>query len=623
MTIGLAVSLTLGAGLSLQGGPVVLRGSFAAAWGTTEVFASNATTWDLARNRAWQHEIGWTLRFAGALRSPYGLRLEGRCLVPYGDLRQHRRNLGLAYGDARLHRQRLDLPYGEARRHRLRAAWPYAEVAQIRLRANWPYDDVPLYRWRFVCPYDEASLQRLRSTWPYGDILLYRWRVAWPYDEVPVQRLRSTWPYGEIAVLRGQFEFPYGEVAVLRKRHRVPYADFGACRQTMRLAWWLTEAIAGRHALGYGVTDVNPVVRRHTASWSLLTDQHLQAVVNTPELVWQGRTLRILQATLSCDEDSPVWISSVELAALADFAAIAIGDAIALVLGQETFHLVVDGKTLSRESQTSQRCEVTAISPLALLDAPFAATIRFYRPEAVSAREAVESLIGPVDWHLPDWLIPAGRLLLEGVTPLAAARSIVTAIGGIVESAPDGSVLCRRRHPVSVPGYGQAAVTHPLFDADVLASRARTAPARGYNRVTLANEEGAAGSAGDRIEYVVDPEDDNRGTLRVYLSSDRPVLLTHTGHPETVIATLGEVIRPEREIVEFIEGRASTRYPVLGLVGHTWRHADLGAVTAEGQSLAATVPGYSLLDLTYTTRTLDWRVALTADEEVQFVLVDA
>ncbi|MDP2431470.1 MAG: hypothetical protein Q8O33_05515 [Pseudomonadota bacterium] len=571
MTIGFAVSITLGAGLHAAGGPVVLRRGFAAAWGTTEVFASNATTWDLARNRAWQHEIGWTLRFAGALRMPYGLRLDGRCLASYGDLRLHCRNLDLAYGDARLHRQRLDLPYGEARRHR-------------------------------VC-------------------------MSWPYDEVPVQRLRSTWPYGEVAVLRGRFEFPSGEVAVLRKRHRVPYADLGACRQAMRLAWWLTEAITGCHALGYGVTDVNPVVRRHTASWSLLADQHLQAVVNTPELLWQGRTLRILQATLSCDEDSPVWIASVELAALADFAAIDIGDAITVLLGQETFHLMVDGKTLSRESQTSQRYEVTAISPLALLDAPFAGTIRFYRPEAVSAREAVENLIDPVDWQLPDWLIPAGRLLLEGVTPLAAARSLVAAIGGIVESAPDGSVLCRRRHPVSIPGYGQAAVAHPLFDADVLASRARIAPARGYNRVTLANEEGATGSAGDRIEYVVDPEDDNRGTLRVYLenqlASGRPVLLTHTGHPATVIAALGEVVRPEREVVEFIEGRASTRYPVLGLVSHTWRHADLGAVTAEGQSLIAAVPGYSLLDLTYTTRTLDWRVALAADEEVQFVLVDA
>ena len=239
------------------------------------------------------------------------------------------------------------------------------------------------------------------------------------------------------------------------------------------------------------------------------------------------------------------------------------------------------------------------------------------------ARTAVEELIGVVDWQLPDWTIPAGRLLMEGVTPLAAARSVVAAIGGIVESNPDGTVVCRRRHPVSIPDYEQALVAHQLFDADVLASRAQIAPARGYNRVTLANEDGASGSSADRIEHVADPDDANQGTVRAYLTTTRPVLLTHTGHPATVIAALGEVTRSESEVVEFIEGRASTHYPVTAINSATWQHTDLGAVTADSQALVAAVPGYSLLDLTYTTTSLDWRVTLAAAEEVQFILVDA
>ena len=463
MTIGVSVSFILGAGLSIQGGPVVLKRGFVAAWGKTEVFVAHATVWDVVRERVWRHVLPWTLHFAGAWRLPYGLQLEAGSRMPYGDLRRHRQHSVVAYGDARRYRLRLASPYGDARRHRLRMV------------------------------------------------------------------------------------LPSGDVRLLRAHHIAAHGEFGLCRQTMRLDWWLTSVIAIRHGLAYDVTEVDPVARRFTAAWSLLADQHLQAVVNTPELVWNGRRLRLLQATLSCDEDSPVWIVSIELAVLADFAGIAIGDALTLVLGLETFALVVDGKTLSRESQTSQRCEVTAISPPAMLDAPFAATIRYYRPETVSAREAVESLIGSVDWQLPDWIIPAGRLLMEGVTPLAAARSIVAAIGGIVESAPDGSVLCRHRHPVSIPDYGRAAVAHQFFDADVLTSRARIAPERGYNRVTLANEEGASSATGNRIEYVADPDDANQGTVRVYLAtspaSDRPVLLTHTGHPATVVAALGAVDR--------------------------------------------------------------------------------
>jgi hypothetical protein len=258
-----------------------------------------------------------------------------------------------------------------------------------------------------------------------------------------------------------------------------------------------------------------------------------------------------------------------------------------------------------------------------LLDAPFAATTRWYQTEALSAFAAVETLIGPVAWQLRDWIIPAGRLLLDGVTPLAAARTIVAAVGGIVESTPEGSVICRQRHPVSVPAYGDASVAHGLFDTEVIASRAQIAPSRGFNRVTLANEEGVGGVSSDRIEYVADAEDSNQGTVRAWLGVPRSIVLAHTGHPDTVVTPLGDVTRVETETVEIIEGRGSTRYPVAARLAHAWQHSELGDVTADGQTLQAATAGYSLLRITYTTTSIDWRVALALDEEVQFVLIDA
>jgi hypothetical protein len=65
------------------------------------------------------------------------------------------------------------------------------------------------------------------------------------------------------------------------------------------------------------------------------------------------------------------------------------------------------------------------------------------------------------------------------------------------------------------------------------------------------------------------------------------------------------------------------RYPVTAIVNIAWQHTGLGDVTASGQSLMAATSGYSLLRIAYTTTSLDWRVALPIDEEVQFVLVDA
>lgn len=423
--------------------------------------------------------------------------------------------------------------------------------------------------------------------------------------------------------LEARLQAPYGDLKFHRASHRLVYGDLLLHRKVLSLGYWLTESVAKTNRLDYAVTEVDPMRRRFSASWSLLGDFHIQAVANSPEMTWKGRTIRILQARLSTDEDSPVWLATLELAEIGDFAGIAVGDEIRLALGLETFVLVVDGKTLSRESVANTRLEITAVSALALLDAPFAGTISYYQPEAVSARFVVETLIGPVDWQLPDWIIPAGRLMLEGVAPLAAARNIVAAIGSIVESNPDGSVVCRRRHPVSIPEYGAAVVEHSLFDSDVLSARSRIAPQRGYNRVTLANEDGASGSSLDRIEYLPDPGDATQGTVRAYLVTQRPVLLTHTGHAATVIESLGEVTRSETETVEFVEGKGSVRYPVTAVLSVTWQHTDLGVVTADGQTLIAATAGYSLLRITYTTTSLDWRVALPVDEEVQFVLVDA
>ena len=444
-----------------------------------------------------------------------------------------------------------------------------------------------------------------------------RCSLAWDINRARAWQLACPWSLR----LGQRFQGPYGLRLEGGMRH--PYGDLGLHRSALRVPYVLTRQVAARQVSGYAIRQTDPVTQRLRAAWSLLADARLQAVANRPELAWNGRTVRILSASLSCDEGSPVWIAQVAVAAAGDFAVIGIGDGISLALGLETFALVVDGKTLSRESVADQRMELSAVSPVALLDAPFAGSISRSDPGAVSAEAAVESLIGPVDWQLPDWIIPAGRLLLEGVTPLAAARNIVAASGGIVESNPDGTLLCRRRHPVSIPQYGVAAVAHSLFDADLIAVRSWIAPARGYNRVTIANEDGAFGSSSDRIEYVADPDATNQGRVRATLGTARPVILAHTGHPATVIASLGAVSRTEIETVEFIEGRASTRYPVEAISSAVWQHTGLGGVTFDGQTLTAATAGYSLLRITYSTTSLDWRVALSTDEEVQFLLVDA
>lgn len=481
---------------------------------------------------------------------------------------------------------------------------------------------------------DAASPRRARSfvtPWTVSAVRTWRHTAAWTVRGAVGHRT----VYG-LSLARGfvgmyaslqrrnkTFALPYADCERRQRELRLPYSERAAYRVTRRAAYALTEARRAGFQAGYAITETNPHAVRQIAAWAVLDGYRLQAVNNLPELIWHDRAVRLLQATLSCDEDSPVWIGRLTLADLSDYAAIGLGETLDLHLGSERFVFIVDGKMLSRPGVGEARGELSVVSPLARYEAPFAATVRYAVTGAISAQAAVTALIGPVDWQLPDWTISAGRLTFAEVTPLTAARNLVAAIGGIIESTPAGEAVCRARHPVSVPDYGTAAVAHALFDSDVLSVVAHVAPSRGFNRVTVANEDGAASAANDRIEYVPEETDPHRGQVRAYLAPPRAVLLTHTGHPETVITDVGDVVRPESELLEFVAGTATTRYPVTRVVSAVWQHADLGAIGASGTQLQAATPGYSLLRLTYLTTARTWSVSLARDETVQFVLIDA
>ncbi|MBW7901273.1 MAG: hypothetical protein H3C26_07340 [Rhodocyclaceae bacterium] len=402
---------------------------------------------------------------------------------------------------------------------------------------------------------------------------------------------------------------PYGDLRAIATVHRAPYRLLGRGAATV-------------HAAPYALVDVQRHARQCRTPWALLADRALVPVANTPELLHDGRTHRVESADLSCDEDSPVWLARIRLADVESHAAIRLLDAVTLVLGMETFSLVVDGKSVSRPEVVDVALEITAVSPLALADAPWAAPVTVTHAQAVPARALVEQLIGPVDWRLPAWIVPAGRAAFDRATPLSIARAVVGAAGGLIESAPDGSVICRPRHPVHVPDYDTTAPAVILTDGDVFSVTETVAPRSLVDRVTVSNET-ATGGPEDRLEYEADEDDTTRGTVRAWPWPMRGVSLVHTGHPATAIVDLGVVTWEVVEVVEFVDGSATARWPVAAWLGAEWMRADLGAVRAERTRLTAGVAGYSLARVRYATAAREWSVSLTAAaEEVQFVLMD-
>lgn len=328
-------------------------------------------------------------------------------------------------------------------------------------------------------------------------------------------------------------------------------------------------------------------------------------------------------AQVSCDEGQPVWMAEFTLASRASYAQIATGDPIELEVMGEIYRLRVDSRTM-RRSLGAEQYLISAISPLGFKDAPWAAETTIHYAQAIDARTAVEALLeSTVHWQLPTWTIPAGALSMAGVTPLQAVRAIVEAVGGVIESFPNGEINCRLRDPVNVPDYASATVDHYFGDNDWVTVGATDAPDKGFNRVLISNRTVALSGNTDKLEVVPDPVDGGKKRIRATLSPQRPVDLVHTGAAETAIISLGVVIRTESEVVEFVAGKASLKYPALALTGLVWQHADLGAVTVSGTVASAVTEGYSLAAVSYTVQTTDWQVSLALSEDVQFLLVEA
>jgi hypothetical protein len=416
----------------------------------------------------------------------------------------------------------------------------------------------------------------------------------------------------------------WGNATPAAASHGGTWSDFANARQSHIASWIQITQSAASHVARWALAERPSAAASHTARWALLNAAALISIDNVPLVMHMGLPLRLLAATLSADEDSPVWnAETLRLAERADWVRIAIGDELILTVGAEVWRLKVDAKAFNRV-HGEDVLTVSALSPLAWLDAPYAASLALDSQEHESAQAVVAALLAPVgavDWQLPDWLIPPGALAITDATPLAAARAIVAAIGGVIESAPDGTPLARPRYPLSVPAYASATPDQSWLDNALFATTTRAGRLADFNRVLISNQALTGDEARDRLEYTAAADSLYAGTVRAWPEPWRAVVLGHTGHPDTAIAAQGEAVRTLTELVEFVGGAARVQYAIEHIVSVVWQHVDLGAVTASGADLQAATPAQSLAWITYTSRSLDWAVALEQDEAVQFVLI--
>ncbi|MBF0462785.1 MAG: discoidin domain-containing protein [Magnetococcales bacterium] len=348
---------------------------------------------------------------------------------------------------------------------------------------------------------------------------------------------------------------------ICRQGSRHPWSLHAVVRvaqQQPMAASWTVEC---QRPQRFSLLARNPVARRCVSHWNLTTPRSLFPPV--PVIQWAGpspvasgvwrevwRPLSLVAVTIGCLEAEgtvppPFWSAELQLAELADFVALRLGDFFMLQVGEASFLLQVDGKRLQRAGDGSVVRILAAVSPTARHAAPRAALISQRWTDAQGARSLVEELLGEsVVWLLPDWPVPGGRLVATNRSPMQVVQEIAEAAGGLVQTCPDGQLQVCPRFPRPVPAWPTLLPDHCLTDEDILTvQEAQQIQAR-VDQVWVRNGSVAQGQA--TLQPDPRPEGPNQGKSRFAPGETVHLLLTpeETDAEVVVTASAGAIMPP-------------------------------------------------------------------------------
>ena len=404
----------------------------------------------------------------------------------------------------------------------------------------------------------------------------------------------------------------YGLLHSIAKQNKAPYSS--------------TVDVYTQHSTKYGLQDFDWVQAYNKATW-LLLDGEVDITVPTATMVYDSEEIDIIECVITAGEGDLVWVANVRIADVSWYTKMKRGDAFTVTLQGEVYSFVVDSKSMDRSGPSQVSMRIDGFSPSTKYRSPNAALIDVEYDTALTARHIVEDILGEtVDWGIINWVIPAFRVAGDQVVPSEIARTIVEAVGGLLESNRDGSLYTRNMFPATIPQYNSATPDQVYTDIQHNLSVSEDYEARDdYDCFIVTDGES---QFGDSLEWIPEEEDPTRGVVRAYTSPLRwDVEVKYTGGALSSMSRIGVISREEEDLVEFTEGTGSTSYPLHSIVSITWHSTSLGGLSFEvgAKDLTAGVSvnyGYGLATVKYTTKSLNYSVVGSATVKAQFILED-
>ena len=328
------------------------------------------------------------------------------------------------------------------------------------------------------------------------------------------------------------------------------------------------------------------------------------------------------KGTITADEGSYPWRGTFVLSNPRDLSLFTVSANFTVLLGTDSYSFVVESKTNKRTSPATLEATVIGISPSAQLDEPRALPVTNEWSASVMTRSIAEEVADgyPMLWQILDWPLPAHRYSVSLITPYTIIQQLAATVGGTVDSLPDGTLRVRPKYPVSVPNYGPAVTTHTYVEGEhTFESTEEYAPVREYDMYRIRDLD--ADTKTDTLEYIEDTT--HTGTLRVYPGPWREDFIIYSS-AHVYIGSRGYETRQETEVLEIVDGRASTKYPVTSVVSVEWLDTDLSGVTAGDDSRTVLTQStdlvYSMVRMVYTTRYFTYSIIGAEGKYAQFIM---
>ena len=454
--------------------------------------------------------------------------------------------------------------------------------------------------------------------------------------------------YGDMSVLENINNMYYGDSPELRYGCDMPYGSMLGHQLISEQPYAILPTFEAVWHMPYNIADV---VHRpfFDMPYDLLVNNSLQVFVDMPYILQDGGTTQqiTVSVTIGGEVVNPVHVNveadlsedaisaEIHLADESEYAPIARGDAVSIIINTDTYILTVESKRILRPETALTNYSILAVSPVVKLSAPWERPL--LQEIAAGTAEAVINTLadsyGPVNYQIVTFPVLEDTLWANDETPLEVIKKITGSAGAVVQSAKDGTINIVAAYPNNIPTWGTVTPDYYLSDASNFISQDETPVHNtGENKYLVGNQL----SSDDRLwpdQESVDEENKNVLGFQVPFDATLVPTLEHTGgawvYDPEYMGTVEETYPAEgdpAEQVEFVAGFSTAKRPIYGALEIEWLFTSLGSITTaedgrlEAELKSGATNGYSLAAIRYTTKYHLWKVRDNVDETVQFIV---